>query len=218
VERDELFAAMGQSIIDGDAERATSLAEEAVAAGIDPLEAINRGFVPGINLIGEEFSCERVFLPQLVLAGEAMKAAIAVLEPKMKEAGSARQIEGTVVLATVAGDIHDIGKTLVGTMLAAHGFEVFDLGVDVATDAIVEKVREVDADLVGVSALLTTTMLVQKDVVTALDEAGLRPKVKVMVGGAAVTPEWVEQIGADGFGQDAVAAVAMARDLVGAKV
>jgi corrinoid protein of di/trimethylamine methyltransferase len=218
VERDELFAAMGQSIIDGDAERATSLAEEAVAAGIDPLEAINRGFVPGINVIGEEFSCERVFLPQLVLAGEAMKAAIAVLEPKMKEAGSARQIEGTVVLATVAGDIHDIGKTLVGTMLAAHGFEVFDLGVDVATDAIVEKVREVDADLVGVSALLTTTMLVQKDVVTALDEAGLRPKVKVMVGGAAVTPEWVEQIGADGFGQDAVAAVAMARDLVGAKV
>jgi corrinoid protein of di/trimethylamine methyltransferase len=218
VERDELFAAMGQSIIDGDAERATSLAEEAVAAGIDPLEAINRGFVPGINVIGEEFSCERVFLPQLVLAGEAMKAAIAVLEPKMKEAGSARQIEGRVVLATVAGDIHDIGKTLVGTMLAAHGFEVFDLGVDVATDAIVEKVREVDADLVGVSALLTTTMLVQKDVVTALDEAGLRPKVKVMVGGAAVTPEWVEQIGADGFGQDAVAAVAMARDLVGAKV
>lgn len=218
MERDELFAAMGQSIIDGDAERATSLAEEAVAAGIDPLEAINRGFVPGINVIGEEFSCERVFLPQLVLAGEAMKAAIAVLEPKMKEAGSARQIEGTVVLATVAGDIHDIGKTLVGTMLAAHGFEVFDLGVDVATDAIVEKVREVDADLVGVSALLTTTMLVQKDVVTALDEAGLRPKVKVMVGGAAVTPEWVEQIGADGFGQDAVAAVAMARDLVGAKV
>lgn len=218
MERDELFAAMGQSIIDGDAERATSLAEEAVGAGIDPLEAINEGFVPGINVIGEEFSCERVFLPQLVLAGEAMKAAIAVLEPEMAKMGSARQIEGRVVLATVAGDIHDIGKTLVGTMLAAHGFEVFDLGVDVATDAIIEKVREVDADLVGVSALLTTTMLVQKDVVTALDDAGLRPRVKVMVGGAAVTPEWVEQIGADGFGQDAVTAVAKARDLVAAKV
>jgi corrinoid protein of di/trimethylamine methyltransferase len=218
VERDELFAAMGQSIIDGDAERATSLAGEAVATGVDPLEAINRGFVPGINVIGEEFSCERVFLPQLVLAGEAMKAAIGVLEPEMTKAGSAREIEGRVVLATVAGDIHDIGKTLVGTMLAAHGFEVYDLGVDVATDAIVEKVREVDADLVGVSALLTTTMLVQKDVVAALDDAGLRPRVKVMVGGAAITPEWVEQIGADGYGQDAVHAVATARDLVGARV
>jgi len=218
VERDELFDAMGRSIIDGDAEVAASLAEEAVAAGVDPLEAINQGFVPGINVIGEEFSCERVFLPQLVLAGEAMKAAIGVLEPEMTKAGSAREIEGRVVLATVAGDIHDIGKTLVGTMLAAHGFEVFDLGVDVSTDAIVEKVREVDADLVGVSALLTTTMLVQKEVVAALDEAGLRPGVKVMVGGAAVTPEWVEQIGADGWGQDAIAAVATARQLVGAKV
>lgn len=218
MERDELFGAMGRSIIDGDAEVAASLAEEAVASGIDPLEAINQGFVPGINVIGEEFSCERVFLPQLVLAGEAMKAAIGVLEPEMTKAGSARQIEGRVVLATVAGDIHDIGKTLVGTMLAAHGFEVFDLGVDVSTDAIVEKVREVDADLVGVSALLTTTMLVQKEVVAALDEAGLRPRVKVMVGGAAVTPEWVEQIGADGFGQDAVAAVSTARELVGATV
>jgi len=218
VERDELFDAMGRSIIDGDAEVAASLAEEAVAAGVDPLEAINQGFVPGINVIGEEFSCERVFLPQLVLAGEAMKAAIGVLEPEMTKAGSAREIEGRVVLATVAGDIHDIGKTLVGTMLAAHGFEVFDLGVDVSTDAIVEKVREVDADLVGGSALLTTTMLVQKEVVAALDEAGLRPGVKVMVGGAAVTPEWVEQIGADGWGQDAIAAVATARELVGAKV
>jgi methylmalonyl-CoA mutase cobalamin-binding domain/chain len=136
----------------------------------------------------------------------------------MTKAGSAREIEGRVVLATVAGDIHDIGKTLVGTMLAAHGFEVFDLGVDVSTAAIVEKVREVDADLVGVSALLTTTMLVQKEVVAALDDAGLRPGVKVMVGGAAVTPEWVEQIGADGWGQDAIAAVATARELVGAKV
>jgi corrinoid protein of di/trimethylamine methyltransferase len=218
VERDELFEAMGRSIIDGDAEAAASLAEEAVADGVDPLAAINQGFVPGINVVGEEFSCERVFLPQLVLAGEAMKAAIGVLEPEMTKAGSAREFEGKVVLATVAGDIHDIGKTLVGTMLAAHGFEVFDLGVDVPIAAIVDKVREVDADLVGVSALLTTTMIVQKEVVAALDDAGLRPRVKVMVGGAAVTPEWVEQIGADGFGQDAIAAVATARDLVGAKV
>lgn len=218
MERDELFEAMGRSIIDGDAEVAASLAEEAIAAEVDPLAAINEGFVPGLEVIGEEFSCERVFLPQLVLAGEAMKAAIGVLEPEMVKAGENRRIEGRVVLATVAGDIHDIGKTLVGTMLAAHGFEVLDLGVDVATAAIVEKAREIDADIVGVSALLTTTMLVQKEVVEALDAAGLRPHVKVIVGGAAVTPEWVERIGADGFGQDAVAAVALARDLVGAKV
>jgi corrinoid protein of di/trimethylamine methyltransferase len=218
MERDELFSAMGQSIIDGDDGFAASLAREAIAANLDPLDAINEGYVPGLNVIGEEFSCERVFLPQLVLAGEAMKAAIGVLEPAMAKAGASRRIEGRVVLATVAGDIHDIGKTLVGTMLAAHGFEVFDLGVDVATDAIVAKAREVDADLVGVSALLTTTMLVQREVVAALDDAGLRPRVKVMVGGAAVTPEWVERIGADGFGEDAIAAVTRARDLVGAKV
>lgn len=215
MEREELFEAMARSVIEGEDETAADLARRAVEAGIDPLEAIDRGFVPGIDHVGQEFSRETMFLPELVLAGEAMKAAVAVLEPEMTRAGVAREIHGTVVLAAAPGDIHDIGKSLVGTMLSASGFRVVDLGVDVPVDAVVDKVREVNADIVGVSALLTTTMLGQRDLITALGSAGLRGNVKVMVGGAPVTPEWAEEIGADGFGEDAERAVAVARRLVG---
>jgi corrinoid protein of di/trimethylamine methyltransferase len=215
MEREELFEAMARSVIEGEDETAADLARRAVEAGIDPLEAIDRGFVPGIDHVGQEFSRETMFLPELVLAGEAMKAAVAVLEPEMTRAGVAREIHGTVVLAAAPGDIHDIGKSLVGTMLSASGFRVVDLGVDVPVDAVVDKVREVNADIVGVSALLTTTMLGQRDLITALGSAGLRGNVKVMVGGAPVTPEWAEEIGADGFGEDAARAVAVARRLVG---
>jgi len=214
----ELFQAMAQSIIDGDADAAAELAKQAIGSGVDPLDAINDGFVRGINCVGEEFSRENMFLPELVLAGEAMKAAIGVLEPEMAKEGTTRQIHGKVVLAAAPGDIHDIGKSLVGTMLSASGFQVFDLGVDVPIAAVVERARDVDADIVGVSALLTTTMAGQQEVIEALQAAGLRSKVKVMVGGAPVTPEWAEQIGADAFGRDAVQAVTIARQLVGLQV
>jgi corrinoid protein of di/trimethylamine methyltransferase len=217
MERDELFEAMARSVIEGEADAAADLARRAVETGIDPLEAIDRGFVPGIDHVGEEFSRENMFLPELVLAGEAMKAAVAVLEPEMTRAGTAREMHGTVVLAAAPGDIHDIGKSLVGTMLSASGFRVVDLGVDVAVDAVVDAVREARADIVGVSALLTTTMLGQRDVIAALEAAGLRGDVKVMVGGAPVTPEWAAEIGADGFGEDAARAVTLARELVGAR-
>ena len=133
----------------------------------------------------------------------------------MTKAGVEREIHGTVVLAAAVGDIHDIGKSLVGTMLSASGFRVVDLGVDVPVDTVVEKAREVRADIVGVSALLTTTMPGQREVIAALEVAGLRSEVKVMVGGAPVTPEWAREIGADGFGEDAARAVAVARRLVG---
>lgn len=215
MQTEELFQAMAQSVIDGDADAAAALAERAIRSGVDPLEAINDGFVHGINRVGEEFSRENMFLPELVLAGEAMKAAIGVLEPQMAKEGTARHVHGKVVLAAAPGDIHDIGKSLVGTMLSASGFQVFDLGVDVPIAAVVDKAGEVDADIVGVSALLTTTMVGQQEVIEALQIAGLRSKVKVMVGGAPVTAEWAEQIGADGFGQDAVQAVTIARRLMG---
>jgi corrinoid protein of di/trimethylamine methyltransferase len=214
----ELFQAMAQSIIDGDTDVAAELAKQAIETGVAPLDAINEGFVRGINCVGEEFSRENMFLPELVLAGEAMKAAIGVLEPEMAKEGTTRQIHGKVVLAAAPGDIHDIGKSLVGTMLSASGFQVFDLGVDVPIAAVVERARDVDADIVGVSALLTTTMAGQQEVIEALQAAGLRSKVKVMVGGAPVTPEWAEQIGADAFGRDAVQAVTIARQLVGLQV
>jgi len=211
----ELFQAMAQSIIDGDAEAAESLARQAVEAGIDPLEAINNGFVLGVNHVGDEFSCGNAFLPELVMAGEAMKAAVSTLEPEMARLGTARQVLGKVVLGTIQGDIHDIGKTLVGTMLSAAGFQVFDLGVDVPVEKLVSKAREVDADIIGVSALLTTTMVRQRDVVEALEDMGLRPRIKVMVGGAPVTSEWVAEIGADGYSEDAIGAVQVAKKLVG---
>jgi corrinoid protein of di/trimethylamine methyltransferase len=213
---DEIFQKMAQSIIDGDTAASAALAKESIEAGIDPLEAINQGFVLGANKVGENFSCGAAFLPELVMAGEAMKAAVAVLEPEMKRRGASRQVLGKVVLATVQGDIHEIGKSLVGTMLSASGFEVYDLGVDVATARIIEKAKEVDADLVGLSALLTTTMVKQKEVIEELDKRGLRPRIKVMVGGAPVTRDWVQNIEADGYSEDAIGAISVAKQLVGA--
>ncbi len=213
---EELFQAMAQSIVDGDIEAARRLAQQAIEQGIDPLDAINKGFVVGVNYVGDQFARGEMFLPDLVLAGEAMKAAVATLEPEMARRGTERKTLGKVVLGTVQGDIHEIGKTLVGTMLSASGFQVFDLGVDVPAERFVAKAREVDADIVGLSALLTTTMLRQREVIQALEAAGLRPKVKVMVGGAPVTAAWAQEIGAEGHSEDAIGAVAVAKRLVGA--
>ena len=212
---EELFEAMTQSIIQGDEDAAADLARQALAQGIDPLVAINQGFVVGINQVGAQFSCGDMFLPELVAAGEAMKMAVAVLEPEMARRGTHRQILGKVVIGTVEEDIHDIGKTLVATMLSAGGFQVYDLGVDVPIQKFVEKAREVGADIVGLSALITTTMGRQKDVIEALDDVGLRPQVKVMVGGAPVTRQWAAEIGAEGYSEDAVGAVNVAKQLMG---
>jgi corrinoid protein of di/trimethylamine methyltransferase len=209
----ELFAKMAQSILDGDEEVSATLAQQALEQGVDPLQAITDGYMPGVNEVGESFACGQAFLPELVMAGEAMKAAVAVLEPAMKSAGASRQILGKVVLATVEGDIHEIGKSLVGTMLSSSGFEVYDLGVDAATSDILAKVAEVGADLIGLSALLTTTMVKQKEVIDEVTKRGL--KVKVMVGGAPVTREWVHKIEADGYSEDAIGAVNVAKELMG---
>jgi corrinoid protein of di/trimethylamine methyltransferase len=208
-----LFKQMAQSILDGDEEVSATLAQQALEQGVDPLQAITDGYMPGVNEVGESFACGQAFLPELVMAGEAMKAAVAVLEPAMKAAGASRQILGKVVLATVEGDIHEIGKSLVGTMLSSSGFEVYDLGVDAATSDILAKVAEVGADLIGLSALLTTTMVKQKEVIDEVTKRGL--KVKVMVGGAPVTREWVHKIEADGYSEDAIGAVNVAKELMG---
>jgi trimethylamine corrinoid protein len=212
---DALLKAMAQSILDGDEEAAAALARQALEQGMAPLEAINDGYVVGISQVGEEFSAGLAYLPDLVVAGAAMKAAMAVLEPELARSEAAREPLGVVVLATVEGDVHDIGKNIVGTMLSASGFKVYDLGADVPITRIVEKAREVGADIVAASALLTTTMAKQEDVVEAIKEAGLRDRVKIMVGGAPVTQDWVDRIEADGFSEDAVGAVKLAKRLVG---
>ena len=212
---EELFKSMAQSVIEGDTDKSAELARQALAQGIAPLEAINKGFVLGVNEVGRQYGAGDMFLPDLVMAGEAMKAAVSVLEPEMQRTGAERKMLGKVVLGTVKGDIHEIGKTLVGTMLTANGFQVFDLGTDVPTAKFVEKAREVNADMVGLSALLTTTMTGQRQVIEALDEMGMKGKVKVMVGGAPVTRGWADEIGAEGYSEDAIGAVAVAKKLMG---
>jgi corrinoid protein of di/trimethylamine methyltransferase len=209
-----LFSAMAQTIIDGDVEGAEKLAMDSIEQGLNPLEAINQGFIKGVNHVGDEFSCGNAFLPELVMAGEAMNVAVVVLEPELTRLGTKREMLGTVVLGTVEGDIHDIGKTLVGTMMSAAGFEVHDLGVDVPIMDMVSKAREVEAGIVAVSALLTTTMVKQRDIVEALQDVGLT-STKVMVGGAPVTRAWMEEIGADGYSEDAIGAVNVAKEILG---
>jgi corrinoid protein of di/trimethylamine methyltransferase len=212
----ELFEALAQSIIDGEDEDAAGLAQQVIDQNIDPLEAINQGYVAGLDEVGEQYSRGEMFLPDLVLAAEAMKAAMAVLEPELARRGAARSVLGKVVIGTVDGDIHDIGKTLVATMLSANGFKVYDMGVNVPIQKFIDKINEVDANLVGLSALLTTTMVKQRAMIETLQEAGLRDKVQVIVGGAPVTRSWAEEIGADGYSEDAIGAVAVARQLMGA--
>ena len=208
------FSAMRQSIIDGAPETASNLARLAIADGIAPLEAIDRGFVPGMHDVGEQFAKHQMFLPDMMASAEAMRAAMAVLDPELKKLGKDRPMAGVVVLGTTKGDIHEIGKILVGTLLTANGFRVHDLGVDVSGEQFATRAREFAADIVGVSALLTTTMRNQKTVVEAIEKAGLRQQVKIMVGGAPVTRRWAEEIGADGYAKDAIDAVALAREFM----
>jgi corrinoid protein of di/trimethylamine methyltransferase len=208
------FAAMRQSIIDGAPETASDLARQALEQGTAALDAIDHGFVPGMTEVGTLYAQHKMFLPDMLASAEAMKAAMAVLEPELTRQGRQRPSAGTVILGTTKGDIHEIGKTLVGTLLTAHGFKVHDLGVDVSSEQFAAKAREFAADVVGVSALLTTTMRGQKSVVEALDREQLRPKVRIIVGGAPVTRQWAAEIGADGYAKDAVSAVALVQSLV----
>jgi len=208
------FAAMRQSIVDGAPEAAAALAREGLRAGIAPIEAIQQGYVPGMHAVGEEFAQRHMFLPDMMASAEAMRAAMEVLEPALLRAGMERPLAGVVLLGTVKGDIHEIGKTLVGTLLTAHGFRVHDLGVDVSAERFVAKVSELNPDIVGLSALLTTTMKQQRTVIEALERQGLRRRLRVLVGGAPATRQWAEEIGADGYGKDAVSAVTLAQSLV----
>jgi len=211
---DERFSAMRQSIIDGAPDTASGLAQQAVSSGIAPIDAINQGFVLGMHDVGEQFAHGQMYLPDMMASAEAMRAAMAVLDPELKKLGTERPMAGVVVLGTTKGDIHEIGKILVGTLLTAHGFRVHDLGVDVAGEKFAAKAQEFHADIVGVSALLTTTMRNQKTVVEAIERAGLRSQVKIMVGGAPVTRRWADEIGADGYAKDAMSAVDLARQLM----
>jgi corrinoid protein of di/trimethylamine methyltransferase len=209
----ELFTQLMNSLIDGDPDATYALTQQALEAGIEPMAIIREGLMPGMNAVGDKFSCGEYFLPDLIIAADGMHRAMDLLEPELRARQQTVEIPGTVVLGTVAGDIHEIGKSLVGTMLSANGFKVYDLGVNVPTGNFIQKVRETNANILGLSALLTTTMTVQRDIIRELTEAGIRSQVKVMVGGAPVTRSWAEEIGADGYAEDALGAVQLARKL-----
>jgi corrinoid protein of di/trimethylamine methyltransferase len=213
--QEELFSGMTQAIIDGDRDRATGLAAEAVQAGLDPVQVIDRGYVPGIDKVGELWEQGDYFLPELIASAEAMKGAMSVLEPALARGRLEAHTAGKVVIGTVEGDIHDIGKNLVAAMLQAPGFEVFDLGADVKLERFIDQAEAVGADFICASALLTTTMNNQKKLVGLLRERGIRDKYRVLVGGAPASRKWAEEAGADGYAENAVAAVKLARSLAG---
>ncbi len=209
----ELLRCMSEAIVAGDRAAAAGLAEDAVRSGGDLLEVIERGYVPGIQKVGELWDQGEYFLPELIASAEAMKAAMAVLEPELARKNIETHMGGKVIIGTVEGDIHDIGKNLVASMLQAGGFEVFDLGADVKLERFIEKAEAVGAGMICLSALLTTTMTNQKRLIGLLREKGLRDKYKVLVGGAPASRRWAEEIGADGYAENAVAAVKLAKSL-----
>jgi corrinoid protein of di/trimethylamine methyltransferase len=215
MENKELFARMEQAIINYEKDEAVSLAKLALEKGIKPVDAITYGFAKGIQVIGDMFGREEIFLPELVMAAEAMTAATAVCEETIKKSGEKVKYLGRGIAGTVQGDIHDIGIKLVTTFLIASGFDIEFLGINIPTSVFVDKVKEVKPDLVLLSALLTTTMPNQKEVIDSLKEAGIREKVKVLVGGAPVSQDWADQIGADGYGKNAAAAVEAAKKVMG---
>jgi trimethylamine corrinoid protein len=213
--KDELLRNMNEAIVAGDKAAAVALAAGAVRSGADLLEVIEKGFVPGLQKVGELWEQGDYFLPELISSAEAMKAAMAVLEPELDRMKIETRTGGKVVIGTVEGDIHDIGKNLVASMLQAGGFDVFDLGADVKLERFVEKAEAVGAGIICLSALLTTTMTNQKRLIGLLRDKGLRDKYKVLVGGAPASRKWADEIGADGYAENAVAAVKLARTMIG---
>ena len=200
MEKNEWFEKAAQSILDADDVAAKEIAQKSLDEGIDPLEMINEGFTEGIRKMGDLFDREEVFLPALLIASEAMTAAVDILKAALPESKQQEKL-GTIVIGTVEGDIHDIGKSIVVTMLRVQGYEVHDLGRDVPIAEFVNKVRELNPDIVGSSAMMTTTQNGQQRLEGALQEAGLRDKVKTMVGGAVATDHWARKIGADFYGE-----------------
>lgn len=211
----EILVQLKDAVVRGDRAAAVELAEQVVAAGMDPIQAYEDGLRAGITIVGDGFSNGDLFLPDLALAAETMKAAGAVLEAEIQRRGTAREVIGKVIIGTVEGDLHDIGKTIVGTMLNTRGFEIIDLGVNVSKESFIEAVKVHEPLLLGMSSLLTITARHLGEVIYALGEQGMRDKIKVMVGGGAVTADYAEEIGADGYGQDAEQAVRVAKQLVG---
>ncbi len=214
-EGEAILRGLAESVIEGDEDRAREFAKKAVDAGIPPLTAIKEGLMRGMKVVGDRFARLEIFLPEVLLAADAMKAALDILEPLIVKEEREKLTLGKVVIGTVQGDIHDIGKNIVAMLMKANGFEVYDLGRDVPIDEFINKAEEVGADIIAISTLLSTSMPYMEDVIRLLKDRGLREKYKVMVGGGPVTREFAEEIGADGYGDNAEEAVEVAKRLIG---
>ena len=209
------FDEMKRAVLEGDEELARDLATEALVQGLDLKQVMNEGFLKGIQEAGVLYEDGEYFLPDLVCSADAMKAALQVLDEEIKKPTSNIVSRGKVVLATAEGDVHDIGKTIVGAMLTAAGYEVTDLGPDVPNDVILTKAAELNADVIGLSALLTTTMEEQRRMAHLMDQQGDRLRYRFIVGGAPVTHSWADTIQADGYADDAIGAVGLVDSLIG---
>ena len=210
----EMFAKAQEAIEKGDTETAVQMAKQGLEADIDGIELLNRGFIPGINKVGDLFGEGQLFLPELILSANAMQGVIEIINASLEKKGK-KQERGKVVIGTVEGDLHDIGKTIVVSLLKANGFEVKDLGRDVPLDRFIEEAEAFGANVIGTSALLTTTMTVQKELEEQLKEKGLKGKYKTIVGGAPVTERWAKRIGADAYAADATDGVRKIKELLG---
>jgi len=215
VPSEALYQRLSEAIISGDRNKLLAIVEEALREGIAPSDIIERGMSPGMREVGERFARYEIYLPEMMMAAEAWEGAMKVLEPRLLEAGGGQKRVGRVVLGTVKGDIHSIGKNIVGAMLKMSGFEVFDLGVDVAASAFVTKAEEFEADIIAASALMSTTIPQQRSIIEHLEARGVRQRYCVLVGGGSATQEWADSIGADGYGRTAGDAVALALKAVG---
>jgi 5-methyltetrahydrofolate--homocysteine methyltransferase len=201
-----------EAVLNGDSKTAVAITKDAIAEKLDPMELVSNHMIPAMDEVGRRFECSEYFVPELLLSARAMKNALELIRPLLAASGA--KPVGRVVIGTVKGDLHDIGKNLVASMLEGSGFEVKDLGTDVAPEKFVRAVQENKAQVVCLSALLTVTMPAMKTTIAALENAGIRKQVKVLVGGAPLTAQYAQQIGADGFGENANSAVTLARKMV----
>jgi 5-methyltetrahydrofolate--homocysteine methyltransferase len=206
------FQELADAIIVGDNVKSKDITQKLVDDGVSAVDVLNEGLVPGMDVVGARFKANEMYIPEVLIAARAMHAAMDIIKPMLSEAGA--EMKGIIVLGTVQGDLHDIGKNLVGMMLEGGGFTVVDVGVDVPSEKFVEEVKKSNAKVVGLSALLTTTMPVMKDVIGALKADSATKDVKVMVGGAPLTQEYADSIGASGYAPDASSAVDLAKEML----
>ncbi len=216
MEEKALFAELGRAVFEGDDETLVSLVQENVDA-FDPLAMVEKGMMQGMVEVGDKFSAGEVYLPELLMAAEAWEAAMKILKPKLADMGASLKKSGTVVIGTVQTDIHEIGKNILANLLTTAGFEVHDIGCDASASKFLDKAQEVQADIIAASAIMSTTVPYQKDIVDLLESRGLRDEYLVMVGGGVVTQEWAGKIGADGYGDLASDAVDEAKRLMDAR-